>query len=62
MINSIGPLITACFVMNFFIIGTIKSYGILYTAIDEHYAIGSGPVAFIGSIIIACALGLGKNE
>ena len=46
--------------MQFFIVGTIKSYGVLYTELDEHYSVGSGPLAFINSIITLFALGFGK--
>ena len=46
--------------MYFFVVGTLKSYGILYTEIDEHFNVGSGPVAFISSIFFAFLFGLGK--
>ena len=46
--------------MYFFVVGSIKSYGILYTEIDQYFAVGSGPLAFIGSVIFLCMLGLGK--
>ena len=51
---------TGCFVMYLFVVGSLKSYGILYTEIDEHFAVGSGPLAFIGSVILMCMLGLGR--
>ena len=51
---------SGCFVMYFFVVGTLKSYGILYTEIDEHFNVGSGPVAFISSIFFAFLFGLGK--
>ena len=37
--------------MYLLVIGSYKAYGILYTEIDEYYDVGSGPVAFIGSLI-----------
>lgn len=43
-------------------VGSIKAYGILYTEIDEHFAVGSGPLAFIGSVILFGMLGLGKDK
>ena len=47
--------------MYLFVVGSIKSYGILYTEIDEYFAVGSGPLAFIGSLILLCMLGLGNS-
>ena len=38
----------------------MKSYGVLYIELDEHYSVGSGPLAFISSINLGCALGFGK--
>ena len=46
--------------MYLIVIGTIKSYGILYTELDEYYNVGSGPVALIGSLFLGCLFGLGK--
>ena len=46
--------------MYLIVIGTIKSYGILYTELDEYYDVGSGPVALIGSLFLGCLFGLGK--
>lgn len=43
------------------IIGSIKSYGILYTEFDEYYDVGSGPVAIIGSLLIGIMFAFGKH-
>ena len=42
------------------IIGSIKTYGILYTEFDEYYDVGSGPVAIIGSLLIGIMFAFGK--
>ena len=52
--------LTGCYIMYLIVIGTIKSYGILYTELDEYYNVGSGPVALIGSLFLGCLFGLGK--
>lgn len=44
-------ILAGCYVMYLLVIGSYKAYGILYTEIDEYYDVGSGPVAFIGSLI-----------
>ena len=46
--------------MYLLVVGSIKSYGILYTEIDQFFAVGSGSLAFVGSVILLCMLGLGK--
>ena len=46
--------------MYLLVVGSVKSYGILYTEIDEYFSVGSGPLAFIGSVIFMCMMGLGK--
>ena len=45
--------------MYFFLVGTLKAYGILFTEIDRYYSVGSGPVSFISSIFLGCLNGLG---
>ncbi|XP_045163293.1 monocarboxylate transporter 12-like isoform X2 [Mercenaria mercenaria] len=45
--------------MYMFVLGTMKSYGVLYTEMVEHFSSGSGNTAWIGSIAWFLLQGLG---
>ncbi|XP_060593164.1 monocarboxylate transporter 12-like isoform X2 [Ruditapes philippinarum] len=51
-------ILAGCFIIYWLIIGTIKSYGILYTEMVSYYDTGSGSTAWIGSLILFIMLGM----
>ena len=57
---NITVLFSGCFFIYWLIIGTIKSYGILYTEMVSYYGTGSGSTAWIGSLILLLMLGMCK--
>ena len=46
--------------MYLIVVGSTKTYGILFTELDEHYNMGSGPVAIIGSLMFLLMFSSGK--
>ena len=48
-----------CFFMYMFTIGSLKSYGVLYTELTDYFGAGSGATAWIGSVCSFLLLGLG---
>ncbi|XP_045193180.2 monocarboxylate transporter 12-like [Mercenaria mercenaria] len=51
-------VLAGCFTIYWLIIGTVKSYGILYTEMVSYYGTGSGNTAWIGSLILLLMLGM----
>lgn len=52
-------VLTGCFFMYLFVVGSVKAYGVLYTELEEYHGKGSGNTAWIGSVCILFMLGLG---
>lgn len=52
-------ILSGCFFMYFFVVGSIKAYGVLYTEMVEYFGTGSGNTAWIGSVCSLLMLGLG---
>lgn len=52
-------VLAGCFVMYLFTVGSVKSYGILYTEMVDYFHSGSGNTAWIGSLALFLLLGLG---
>ena len=46
--------------MYLIMVGSVKTFGILFTELDEYYGVGSGPVAFIGSLMFLLMFSVGK--
>ena len=46
--------------MYLIVVGSVKTYGLLFTEIDEYYGVGSGPVAIIGSLLFLLMFTAGK--
>ena len=46
--------------MYLIVVGSLKTYGILFTELDEHYSVGSGPVAIVGSLMFLLMFCAGK--
>ncbi|KAL4234387.1 hypothetical protein ACF0H5_006034 [Mactra antiquata] len=51
-------ILGGCFVSYLLVIGSIKSYGVLYTEIVSSYGSGTGSAAWIGSTVLLGTLGL----
>ncbi|KAL4234385.1 hypothetical protein ACF0H5_006032 [Mactra antiquata] len=52
-------ILTGCFIMYLFVVGSIKAYGVLYAEMLEYFNAGSGNTAWIGSICFLIMLGIG---
>ena len=48
--------------MYLIVIGSVKTYGILFSEIDEYYGVGSGPVAIIGSLLFLLMFTAGNPQ
>lgn len=48
--------------MYMFVVGTVKSYGVLYTEMLTYFGGGSGNTAWIGSVCLLLMLGLGRGH
>lgn len=47
--------------MYMFVVGSVKSYGVLYTELLGYFGGGSGNTAWVGSLCMLLMLGLGKQ-
>ncbi|XP_045173163.2 monocarboxylate transporter 12-like [Mercenaria mercenaria] len=52
-------VLIGCFVLYTFVVGSVKSYGVIYTEVVEYYSTESGETAWIGSISVILLFGLG---
>lgn len=51
-------ILSGCFFIYLFAVGTVKAYGVLYTEMVSYFGSGSGNTAWIGSTVLLFMLGL----
>lgn len=52
--------ISVCGIVYMFIIGSVKSFGVVYTELLDYYGTGAGSTAWISSLCFLLLMGLGK--
>lgn len=58
--NGFYHTFSVCGFVYMFIIGSVKSFGVVYTELLDHYDTGAGSTAWISSLSFLLLMGLGK--